>query len=35
MARQVEDASDGKLIARSLRDPDVRSILDEMKPGWR
>jgi|GEM_PF-5118548 len=35
MVRQVEDASDGKLMARSLRDPDVRSVLDEVKPGWR
>jgi len=35
IARRVEEASEGKLIARSLRDPDVRSILDETKPGWR
>ena len=35
IARQVENASDGKLMARSLRDPDVRSVLDEVKPGWR
>jgi len=31
----MEDASDGKLTARTLRDPDVRSVLDDVKPGWR
>ncbi|RMH43801.1 MAG: hypothetical protein D6694_06625 [Gammaproteobacteria bacterium] len=35
LARQVEEAADGKLTVRSLRDPEVRSILDEVKPGWR
>ncbi len=35
MAHQVEDASDGKLTARSLRDPEVRAVLDEVRPGWR
>lgn len=34
LARQVEEASDGKLIARSLRDPEIRSILDAENPGW-
>ncbi|RMH39426.1 MAG: hypothetical protein D6694_11240 [Gammaproteobacteria bacterium] len=35
LARRVEEAADGKLTALSLRGPDVRSILDEVKPGWR
>jgi len=35
IARKVEDVTAGKLVARSLRDPDVRSILDEVNPGWR
>ena len=34
LAHKVERAADGKLTARSLRDPDVRSILDDVKPGW-
>lgn len=35
LARQVEEVAGGTLTARSLRDPAVRSILDEVKPGWR
>ena len=35
MAHQVEDASDGKLTARSLRGPEVQAVLDEVRPGWR
>lgn len=34
LARQVEEVADSRLVARSLRDPDVRLILDEAKPGW-
>ena len=34
LARQVEEVSDGKLIARSLRDPEMHSILDAENPGW-
>ena len=35
IARQVEEAADGQLTPRSLRDHEVRSILDEVKSGWR
>jgi len=31
----VEEASDGKLIAHRLRNPDAQHVLDETKPGWR
>lgn len=34
LACQVEEVSDGKLIARSLRDPEIRPILDAENPGW-
>jgi hypothetical protein len=35
LAEDIEQASDGWLMARSLRDPDVKTLLDAARPGWR
>jgi predicted DCC family thiol-disulfide oxidoreductase YuxK len=35
LAEDIERASDGWLAARSLRDPDVKTLLDAAQPGWR
>lgn len=35
IARRVEEASNGWLEARSLRDPEMQSLLDRAKPDWR
>ena len=34
LADEIECASDGWLAAHSLRDPDVKTLLDAAKPGW-
>lgn len=35
LAENIERESDGWLMARSLRDPDVKTLLDAAKPGWQ
>ena len=35
LADDIERASDGWLAARSLRDPDVQTLFDAARPGWR
>ena len=35
LAREVEALSGGRLQVRSLRDPEVRALLDRAHPGWR
>jgi predicted DCC family thiol-disulfide oxidoreductase YuxK len=35
LAREVETLSGGRLGVRSLRDPEVRALLDRARPGWR
>jgi hypothetical protein len=35
LAEDIERASDGWLMARSLRDPEVKTLLDAAQPGWR
>jgi len=35
VARRVEEAAGGWLEARSLRDPEMRALLDRAKPGWK
>ena len=35
VARRVEEAAGGWLQARSLRDPEMRALLDKAKPGWK
>ncbi len=35
LAEDIERTSDGWLAARSLRDPDVKALLDAARPGWR
>lgn len=35
LASAIEHESGGWLIARSLRNPDMRALLDQERPGWR
>jgi hypothetical protein len=35
LAEDIERASDGWLMARSLRDPEMKVLLDIARPGWR
>ncbi len=35
IAKRVEEASDGWLEARSLREPEMQQLLDRAKPGWK
>ena len=35
MAREVEALSEGRLRVRSLREPEVQTLLDRVRPGWR
>jgi len=35
VARRVEEAAGGWLEAWSLRDPEMRALLDRAKPGWK
>lgn len=35
LAREVEQESNGILMARSLREPDIQAILDEVASGWQ
>ena len=35
LAREVKTLSGGRLGVRSLRDPEVRALLDRARPGWR
>ena len=35
VAKRVEEASDGWLEARSLREPEMQQLLDRAKPGWK
>ena len=35
LAREVEARSGGRLGVRSLREPEVRALLDRARPGWR
>lgn len=35
LARTVERAADGRLVARSLREPAVQALLGAARPGWR
>jgi len=35
VARRVEEAAGGWLEARSLRDPEMRALLDRARPGWK
>ena len=35
LAQEVEALSGGRLGVRSLREPEVRALLDRARPGWR
>jgi hypothetical protein len=35
LAHAIEHETDGRLEARSLRDPEVKTLLDRVRPGWR
>jgi len=35
LAREVEALSEGRLRVRSLREPEVQTLLDRVRPGWR
>lgn len=35
LARDIEHATDGRIVARSLREPAMQTLLDGAQPGWR
>lgn len=35
IADEVQALADGWLTVRSLRDAEMRAVLDEARPGWR
>ncbi len=35
LAHAIENETDGRLKARSLREPEVKALLDRARPGWR
>ncbi len=34
LARDIERESGGRLVARSLREPEMKALLDRARPGW-
>ena len=35
LAHDIERESGGQLIARSLREAEIKALLDQTRPGWR